>query len=84
MALRILIQYQEQPVTYEVTQQEEDVYHLRLSDDCCDPSGPYIPQKFYIRRKGKIWISDLEDYRELVGCLTAEIESFHFNNSIRA
>ena len=29
-----------------------------------------------IRRKGKIWISDLEDHRELVSSLTAEISQF--------
>jgi hypothetical protein len=83
MALQILIQYRNYPVTYEVTLQEEDIYHLRLSEG--NYHEEYIPQKFFIRRKGKIWISDLEDYRELVNAMVAEIENFQTTyNRLRA
>ena len=82
MALQISIQYHNHPVVYEVTAQEEDVYHLRRSDVCT--LAEYIPKKFFIRRKGKIWISDVEDYRELVDCLIAELQSIQVPHHLRA
>jgi hypothetical protein len=84
MALHIFIHYKNQPLTYAVTQQEEDVFHLRLSEDTQRAGDSYVPEKFYIRRKGQIWVSDLEDYGELVSCLTDEIENFQSKNNLRA
>jgi hypothetical protein len=80
MALQISIQYHNRPVTYDVTIQEEEVYHLRLNKNQEKKKGDYVPEKFFIRRKGKIWISDLENYNELVDTLTKEIWSFNANN----
>ena len=77
MALKIMVQYKELPVVYDVTRQEEDVYHLRLQQIKDNSGDDYFPEKMTIRKKGKIWISDLEDYRELVNSLTAEITQFN-------
>lgn len=75
MGMQIVIDYNQQPVTYDVTTQEKDVYRLCLNERT--PKGPeYIPSKINIRRKGKVWISDLENYRELVGALLVEIVRF--------
>jgi hypothetical protein len=75
MGMQIVVDYNQQPVTYDVTAQEKDIYRLCLSDST--PAGPsYIPSKIHIRRKGKLWISDLENYRELVAALLAEIMLF--------
>jgi len=76
MALKIMVQYRDCPVVYDVTRQEDDVYHLRLYERKDNSGDSYVPQKMVIRRKGKIWISDLEDYQELVSSLTAEITQF--------
>lgn len=76
MALKVMVQYKDAPVVYDVTRQEDDIYHLRLHDQPDNSGEGYIPQKMIIRRKGKIWISDLEDYQELVSSLTAEITQF--------
>ena len=72
-----MVQYKELPVVYDVTRQEEDVYHLRLQQIKDNSGDDYGPEKMTIRKKGKIWISDLEDYRELVNSLTAEITQFN-------
>ena len=77
MALKIMVQYKELPVVYDVTRQEEDVYHLRLQQIKDNSGDDYVPEKMTIRKKGKISISDLEDYRELVNSLTAEITQFN-------
>jgi hypothetical protein len=75
MGMQIVIDYNQQPVTYDVTTQEKDIYRLCLNERT--PPGPeYIPSKIHIRRKGKVWISDLENYRELVGALLVEIMRF--------
>lgn len=71
-----MVQYKELPVIYDVTRQEDDVYILRLHDEKNNSGDGYIPQKMVIRKKGKIWICDLEDYKELVGALMAEISQF--------
>ena len=71
-----MVQYKDLPVIYDVTKQEDDVYHLRLHDEKDNKGEGYVPQKMIIRRKGKIWISDVEDHRELVSSLTAEITQF--------
>lgn len=71
-----MVQYRDLPLIYDVTRQEEDVYQLRLQDRQDNSGDDYIPEKMIIRRKGKIWISDLEDHRDLVTSLTAEITQF--------
>jgi hypothetical protein len=76
MALKVMVNYKNVPVVYDVTKQEDDVYHLRLHGGAENSGEGYLPQKMIIRRKGKIWVSDLEDYQELVGSLTAEITQF--------
>ena len=76
MALKIMVQYKDLPVIYDVTRQEDDVYHLRLFDHKDNNGDGYVPEKMIIRKKGKIWVSDLEDHRDLVNSLTAEITQF--------
>jgi hypothetical protein len=80
MSLQIVIQYRSVPVTYNLTADEGDVYHFRLREPENGLDKSYIPEKLVIRRKGKIWVSDLEDYTELVSVLTQEIENFNSNN----
>jgi len=77
MGLLISISYNNQPVTYNVTLHEEEVYHLRLAQTQESGNENYLPEKMIIRKKGKIWISDLENYNELVGKLTTEISNFN-------
>jgi len=84
MGLLISISYNNQPVTYNVTLHEEEVYHLRLAQKQEDGNENYLPEKMVIRKKGKIWISDLENYNELVGKLTTEILNFNSVNRIPA
>lgn len=76
MALKVMVQYRDLPLVYDVTKQEDDVYQLRLHDQPDNNGEGYVPEKMTIRRKGKIWVSDLEDHRELVTSLTAEITQF--------
>ena len=73
MALQILVHYQNQPVTYDVTMQDSEVFQLRLNGDSTNSGDGYLPEKLIIRRKGKIWISDLETYQDLVRELTREV-----------
>lgn len=80
MALQITIRHRGQNVTYDVTIQEEQVYTLCRKSKQTNNSGEHIPEKLLIRRKGKIWISDLEDHRELVDALITEINQFIFTN----
>jgi hypothetical protein len=76
MGMKIVVDYEERPVTYDVTAQEEDVYRLCLNEPTRKGES-YIPSKINIRRKGKLWISDLEtNYRELVNALLAELMHF--------
>lgn len=77
MGLLISISYNNQPVTYDVTLHQEEVYHLRLAQSQEGGNENYLPEKMMIRKKGKIWISDLENYTELVGKLTEEISNFN-------
>lgn len=77
MGLLISISYNNHPVTYNVTKHQEGVYHLRLAQVQETGNENYLPEKMVIRRKGKIWISDLENYTELVGKLTNEISNFN-------
>jgi hypothetical protein len=73
MGIQIAIQYRDEPVTYDVTWQEDQIYQLRLNGENHRSNGEYIPEKIIIRRKGKIWISDMDNYDELVKSLTEEI-----------
>jgi len=84
MGLLISISYNDQPVTYDVTLHEDEIYHLRLAQQQERGNENYIPQKVVIRKKGKIWISDLENYQELVAKLTAEISNFNSASKISA
>jgi hypothetical protein len=36
----------------------------------------YVPAKMIIRKKGMVWISECENYQELVSSLMAEITQF--------
>lgn len=71
-----MVHYKDAPVVYDVTRQEDDIYQLRLYGQPDNSGDGYVPEKVVIRRKGKIWVSDLEDYHELVNSLTAEISQF--------
>jgi hypothetical protein len=57
---------------------EEDIYQLRLSQQ--EKGNEYIPERINIRKKGKIWISDIENHDELINALTAEIVKFNSNS----
>ncbi|MFL5772296.1 MAG: hypothetical protein ACJ75F_04005 [Flavisolibacter sp.] len=83
MALQIVIHYKGSPLTYHVTVEEEDVFLFRLQNGQQNHLT-YVPEKLVIRKKGKIWISDLEDYNELVSSLTKEILEINFNHKISA
>jgi len=75
MGIQIAIQYKDKPVTYDVCIQEDKIYHLRLAGSTVR-NGEYIPEKIVIRKKGKIWISDMDNYDELIHSLTHEIIQF--------
>lgn len=77
MGLLISIAYNNQPVTYDVTLHQEEVYLLRLAQSQEAGNENYLPEKMMIRKKGKIWVSDLENYSELAGKLTDEISNFN-------
>ena len=77
MGIQIAIQYRDSPVTYDVAMQEDKIYHLRLNSGNRSKNGEYIPDKIVIRRKGKIWISDLDNYDELISSLTYELMQIH-------
>jgi hypothetical protein len=80
MALQLSVHYQNLPVTYNVVMQEDNIYHLKLNDNTRNHiNGNYIPEKIVIRKKGKIWISDMDNYDELIDALTREITSFTVN-----
>lgn len=76
MGMQLTIQYKNLPLTYEVTPQESNIYILKLNGEVSTINGEYVPQKMVIRRKGKIWISDLENYHDLVNILVEEIDRF--------
>lgn len=84
MGLLISISYRDQPVTYNVTIHQDGIYHLRLAQGQERGNKNYVPEKVVIRRKGKVWISDLENYAELVDKLTDEICNFNSTNKLSA
>lgn len=79
MALKVVVQYRKAAVVFDVARQEDEVYCLRLSGDT-DNGKEHIPQKIIIRKKGKIWVSDMENYPELLAKLTAEVKQLSGSN----
>jgi len=80
MGLQLAIQYNNQPLTYEVTPQESEVYILKLntSDGTVkSTNGDFVPLKLVIRKKGKIWVSDQESCQEIAQALMEEINKFY-------
>jgi len=75
MAFHLTINYRGAPVIYEVIVQENNVYQLHLHSKN-NAGDEYIPEKIIIRQKGKIWISDMDNYDELIDALTHEIIQF--------
>lgn len=73
MGLQLTVQYHNIPVTYDVAPQEADIFILKLNEEVTSTNGEEVPQKMVIRKKGKIWISDSENYPELVNALTEQI-----------
>lgn len=74
MALQLLVHHDGQPVTYQVISEGESIYRLLL-----DPSHPddgTLPSKINIRRKGRLWVSDLEDDDALVQSLMSELDKW--------
>ena len=71
MALQLLVQHDGQPVTYQIIAEGESVYRLLL--DPAHPDDGTLPAKINIRRKGKLWVSDLEDDNALVQSLMGEL-----------
>lgn len=84
MGLHISIPYKDNKLSYDVTIQEEGVYHLKLDAEQSAIKDEYVPEKIIVRRKGKIWISDLEDHSELVEALTKEILNFNSEDKLSA
>lgn len=82
MALKIMVLYKDAPLVYDVTRQEDNIYQLRLYGQKDNSGDGYVPEKVIIRKKGKIWISDLENYHELVNSLTAELSQFRTEEEI--
>ncbi|MBD0294400.1 MAG: hypothetical protein ICV84_04230 [Flavisolibacter sp.] len=82
MALQIVVSYRDQPVTYNVTTQENEIFYLRLQNGKKRTGSDYVPEKIIIRRKGKLWVSDTETYEELVQELTRQITMFSTENSL--
>jgi hypothetical protein len=76
MALQIVVDYKDQPVTYNVVNEDKNIFRLYLDGNATHLGDSYLPDKINIRRKGKIWISDLEDDNALVQALMKEITRF--------
>jgi len=82
MALLIAITYRDKPLVYTVANPGREIYVLRMQDPQQTSTKEYLPEKIIIRRKGKIWVSDADECRELIDLLTAEI--LNFNTKTRA
>jgi hypothetical protein len=80
MSVQLTVQYRNRPVTYNISAQESDVYQLRLGNPQHKEKKEYVPEKILIRKKGKIWVSDVEDYRELIQAIMAQISGFNENS----
>jgi hypothetical protein len=79
MGIQIAVLYKKNMVRYDVVAQDEQIFHLKLDGNNHSESGEYIPEKIIIRRKGKIWISDMDNYNELIDALTRELIIFNSN-----
>ena len=77
MSLQLAIQYNNHPLTYDVTPQESEVYILKLVSAAGPSNGTFIPQKVVIRKKGKIWVSDQESCHEIAQALMQEINKIY-------
>ena len=71
-----MVHYKDAPLVYDVTRQEDDIYQLRLFGQTNNSGDDYVPEKVIIRKKGMIWVSDLENYPDLVNSLTEELSQF--------
>jgi hypothetical protein len=75
MGLKVMVQYRNEPLVYDVIMQEDNVYQLMMDDNYKRTPREYIPEKIIIRKKGMIWISDNENCPELVHALKQEISN---------
>ncbi|MFL5788653.1 MAG: hypothetical protein ACJ748_11415 [Flavisolibacter sp.] len=82
MALKVSINYEGENIIYDVESTQEEVYIFRMCNYDSVQNRGSIPQKLVIRRKGKIWISDAENYQALVNSLTEEVKAFNSNNGL--
>jgi hypothetical protein len=80
MSLQITICYHDQQLSYDVTVQQEEAYLLCKAEGTAS-GKEYIPRKINIRRKGKIWVNDVETHPELVDLLIKEIIQFNTTNN---
>ena len=71
--------YKGKGVRYNASSEDGDVFHLRLESNNGTSNKDYVPEKLVIRKKGQIWVSDLEDYEELVDRLIASISQQQFS-----
>jgi hypothetical protein len=71
--------HNDKPVRYQASSEDGDIFHLYLQSENERNNDAYVPEKMLIRKKGKIWISDVEDRRELVDKLVAIICQQHFS-----
>jgi hypothetical protein len=76
MGIQIAIHYRNKPVTYDVTVLDDKIYQLRWNGFRQEKNDDYIPEKIVIRRKGKIWVSDMDNHEDLMSVLTEEIKRF--------
>jgi hypothetical protein len=76
MAIQLSVNFHGNHLTYDVESSQEEVYILRMCEHSKNAQTTELPQKMVIRRKGKLWISDAENYTELVSSLKEEIRGF--------
>lgn len=79
MAIQVSVNFEGNNLTYDVESTQEEVYIFRMCEQSKNSKTSDLPQKLVIRRKGMIWISDAENYTELVNSLKDEISSFSVN-----
>lgn len=82
MAIQVSVNFRGNHLTYDVESSQEEVYILRMCENSKNATTTELPQKMVIRRKGKLWISDAENYTELVSSLKEEISGFSANTII--
>ena len=77
MALQVVVRFEDRPVTYQVISDEKNIYRLLLHESTPGYADGLMPSKINIRRKGKIWVSDLEDDNALVQSLMCELKKLN-------